>query len=344
MRIITNLYDILQVDRTADDREIKKAYVRMLRKYPPEKAPEEFKKIREAYERLIDPISRAEYDAFTQYQGEIAHHDKMGDEALEKKDYKTAIKEYKKILIIEPKLTFARNKLGLALTYDGQYDAALVQFKELIKINPNNAVFYSNLACVYKKMANYDKAEEAWLKAYELDPINDNIILALSQLYYMDKKQYYKAIRFLKQCLGKNKDDAFQDFIYYFEMIKVYIFEHDTNSIERTIDKIEKITPDEKEAREYVAWNFGKLAYELYAAKLYNLAEKISKTALKMDNSNKTIETLYNNSKKLNQAFTLYDALSKDKRILSPLKAPIFYYLYGDEFKEEELKKIVKKI
>ena len=87
----------------------------MLRRYPPEKAPEEFKKIREAYEKLIDPISRAKYDAFSKYKDEIEQHYELGNNALEKEDYKTSIKEYKKILIIEPNLTVVRNNLGLAL-------------------------------------------------------------------------------------------------------------------------------------------------------------------------------------------------------------------------------------
>lgn len=38
-----NLYEILQIDNEVDEKEIKKAYIKMLRKYPPEKSPEEFK-------------------------------------------------------------------------------------------------------------------------------------------------------------------------------------------------------------------------------------------------------------------------------------------------------------
>lgn len=337
MAVIEDLYDILHIDRTADNREIKKAYIKMLRKYPPEKAPEEFKKIRKAYERLIDPISRSEYDAFSQYKDEIDEHDKVGSEALKNGDFKIAIKEYKKILIIEPNLSFAKNSLGLALAYDKQYDAALVQFQELIKVNPNNATFYSNLAYVYKGKLDYDEAEKAWLKAYDIDPINDDTILELSRLY-VDKEEYDKAIAFLKNSIGKNKDDDFQDFIYYFEMVQVYIFAQNTDGVEKIIDEIEKIIPDEKEAKEYVAWKFGKLAYELYELKVYSLSERISKRALEIDADNDAIKQLYINSKKCRKAFDLYKVLSKDERIIEPLKGPIFYYLYSDEYKEDELK------
>src|SRR3712207_6097677 len=85
-----NLYDILQIDNKTRDIEIKKAYIKMLRKYPPEKCPEEFKKIREAYEILIDPILKAEYNAFINHKDNINEYRKKGNNALDKKQYRRA--------------------------------------------------------------------------------------------------------------------------------------------------------------------------------------------------------------------------------------------------------------
>src|SRR3712207_8233565 len=62
----------------------------MLRKYPPEKCPEEFKKIREAYEILIDPILKAEYNAFINHKDNINEYRKKGNNALDKKQYRRA--------------------------------------------------------------------------------------------------------------------------------------------------------------------------------------------------------------------------------------------------------------
>lgn len=63
------LYDLLGVNRDASDNDIKKAYRNMALKYHPdrnldnkEKAEEEFKKIREAYDILGDPEKRQIYD------------------------------------------------------------------------------------------------------------------------------------------------------------------------------------------------------------------------------------------------------------------------------------------
>ncbi len=63
-------YRILQVDKTANEKELKKSYRKLARKYHPDVNPgdksaeEKFKDINEAYEVLSDPDKRTKYDRF----------------------------------------------------------------------------------------------------------------------------------------------------------------------------------------------------------------------------------------------------------------------------------------
>ncbi|GAB6192917.1 J domain-containing protein [Desulfocastanea catecholica] len=59
-----NPYDILEVAETADDAWIKKAYLAMVRRYPPERCPEDFQRIQRAYEQIKTEEDRLSYRLF----------------------------------------------------------------------------------------------------------------------------------------------------------------------------------------------------------------------------------------------------------------------------------------
>ncbi|KAI8143087.1 hypothetical protein BJV82DRAFT_613462 [Fennellomyces sp. T-0311] len=67
MAVEATYYEILNVETTASDHEIRRAYKKLAMKYHPDKNPDEgerFKEISHAYEILSDPERRAHYDQF----------------------------------------------------------------------------------------------------------------------------------------------------------------------------------------------------------------------------------------------------------------------------------------
>src|SRR3546814_7887395 len=70
MSLDIDYYELLEVDRTADDKVLKAAYRKLAMQYHPDRNPgcqvseARFKAINEAYEVLKDPQKRAAYDRF----------------------------------------------------------------------------------------------------------------------------------------------------------------------------------------------------------------------------------------------------------------------------------------
>ncbi len=59
-------YDVLDVDPDSGDEAIRKAYLKLVKKFSPDTHPERFKKINEAYTQIKDEKSRLNYYIFNQ--------------------------------------------------------------------------------------------------------------------------------------------------------------------------------------------------------------------------------------------------------------------------------------
>lgn len=57
-------YAVLGVPENASSAEIRRAYLELLRKYPPEQAPEKFQEIRDAWQLVADDEARARLAVF----------------------------------------------------------------------------------------------------------------------------------------------------------------------------------------------------------------------------------------------------------------------------------------
>lgn len=98
-----NYYEILGIDKNADQNQIKKAYRDLVKKHHPDRGgdPEHFKKINEAYEILKDPHKREEYNnpySQTDYQFKadnfediFSHFFRQSSRNIRNKDVKIAV-------------------------------------------------------------------------------------------------------------------------------------------------------------------------------------------------------------------------------------------------------------
>ncbi len=92
------------------------------------------------------------------------------------------------------KLATAFDNRGVAYKIKGQYDRALRDYEQAIRLNPSNANAYNNRGVIYRIKAEYDHAiadydEAIWLKNGDFPAAYYNRALA-----YADKGEYEQSL------------------------------------------------------------------------------------------------------------------------------------------------------
>ncbi len=101
----------------------------------------------------------------------------------QKDDPETALKFVKMAQKKFPEeLNFQRQEVDILIKMD-KMDEAIVELKDAMDREPDNALLVSNLAMLYDMTKDYDNAETYYKKALEMEPANRNALINLSVLY-----------------------------------------------------------------------------------------------------------------------------------------------------------------
>lgn len=189
-----NYYQILDMDRDASQKDIKKAYFDMARKYHPDRFERDLpKETREMIEEVFGHITTA----FQTLSNE-----------KEKQDYDAELdaptKPDRKEL---DNMAETKFRQGKSLFSRGKYEAALVSFEEAIRLKSSKASYFVHLAKAEAKVPSFhEKAEEDFLKALELEPWNVEGFIALGE-FYEGEGLSVKAKRHFKKALDIDPDN-----------------------------------------------------------------------------------------------------------------------------------------
>ena len=329
-----NLYETLGIEKAATEQEIKKAYNKLLRKYSPEKEPEKYKEIREAYDTLRDTERRKNYDAYFDHGDEIQKLEEEANNLIEKEEYSQAERVLKKILILSPKIIHIRELLGDVFFFQKKYNESIKQYNTLINEYNNNSDYYYKRGVIYKEKEEYNQAEKDLLKAYSLDFENLSAINSLVYLY-INSNQIDKAISFLNKEIYRDNSLDFEDFFSLSKLIECYVLKNDKAGLQKVINDIKTIAPEDEETKKHMSWKLTKLAIDISELEYYILAYEVVSLA---DNlySDDNVKKVMNNLK----LYKLTEELIKDESIeYTPIKGPIFCYMHADKVKKEDRKK-----
>ncbi|MCH8285001.1 tetratricopeptide repeat protein [candidate division KSB1 bacterium] len=97
-----------------------------------------------------------------------------------------------------PDFFFAFNNRGISYYRKGQFDRAIEDFDEALRLNPDLAEAFSNRGNVYRKKGQFDRAIEDYEKAINLKP-DDGQVFANRGLAYEKKGKPSQALRDFKK-------------------------------------------------------------------------------------------------------------------------------------------------
>jgi curved DNA-binding protein CbpA len=167
--MVTNHYDLLGIEQTAGPQEIKRAYFTLVRQYPPERFPEEFKRLRTAYETLSDEQRRAAYDKNGLLPEDIALLVQEARNACLHGKYSQALKLYRAILNRHPALAMIMKEYAMTLEKTGKKKEAMKTREALCELAPDNAEYTYDLAWAYEKRGWDRKALARYKRTLEID-------------------------------------------------------------------------------------------------------------------------------------------------------------------------------
>lgn len=219
-------YKILGLSEGADEKEIKRAYFKLVRQYSPEHDPERFQEIREAYERLTAGRDEKTHTFKMEFPATLLG--KQMKEACEKRmeegEYRWAIS-----IAEEANERFGESEgflyyLAFSQMRAGNTGKAVKNYERLTGKHPEKLPYRRELALAYQERGFGNKAYQAFQTAYDMG-CRDQEFLLMFSLCCNDRDRMEQGCSLLKELVANlnakykdNMDEAIDAFTGMFMM------------------------------------------------------------------------------------------------------------------------------
>lgn len=196
-------YEILGIDENSDEKTIKRAYFKLIKKNSPEKDPERFQEIRAAYERLIEEKDKPEDAIDLEFPADdkfaLSMFDQIqrlmqeGDFARAAQTAQEGMKHYKDIECFL--YMYARCSI-----LDGKTGKGVKAYEKLVNRYPKKLLYRSELAKAYHMRGYGRKAYAMFRSTYETG-WRETDFLNLYSMCCFERGCYEEAVRILQDLI-----------------------------------------------------------------------------------------------------------------------------------------------
>jgi tetratricopeptide (TPR) repeat protein len=284
-------YKDLNISSDASIADIKKAYFSLVRIYPPDKQPDEFMKIREAYEVLIDESTRKQYDAVDSMPDIVKTYYRHGRKALEEGDLETAIHLLEMVSKAYPSYSVVNSLLGEAYLSNENSNKAIRVFEELVKQEKNNAGFVRQLALAYAMRGWRKKAITMYHKALKLDEDNLSLWLGLIDCY-VEGEEFDQAYETIQAGLEVSNQKGWNNIPLYIHGINADIFIGGAQNLQQYLTEIKEKALENEDIKENVGWYLAELAGKLAGLDFYEETAQLIAAASELMPEDQTVRQM----------------------------------------------------
>ncbi|MDR2661557.1 MAG: tetratricopeptide repeat protein [Treponema sp.] len=170
-----------------------------------------------------------------------ASHVERGKMFYARGDYDTALLEFTDALRLDKNDADACERRALIYTIKGDYDRAIADYSQAIRIDPDNASYYDSRGWVYYIKKDYDRAIADFSQAIRIDPNNDDAYYDHRGEAYREKKDYDRAIADFSQAIRIDPDYAY----HYLDRGNIYREKKDYDRAIADYSQAIRIDPDD---------------------------------------------------------------------------------------------------
>jgi tetratricopeptide (TPR) repeat protein len=171
-----------------------------------------------------------------------------------------------------------------------------------------------------ERTAALTAAQEAFHKAVLLDPINSDAHQGVA-LVRREFKDWTGAATWLESAVSADGETDLHDVDALCQLCVVYVISEKHDELNGTLQRLVDLTPDDDEAREYMAIRLAVLGSQMADASRFDEARAAFDHALRLNPDDEDIRKARDYAVHVSQGLGEWEVLEHDSRVIPPLKA-----------------------
>ena len=199
-------YEVLGLSEDADEKAVKRAYFRLVRQFSPEKDPERFQEIREAYENITSGKEDESKELMLGVPDDPYARKIIGwlQDAMHAQDAKRMVKMAEEAISAYGEAEGFLFYLYRGQNWCGNLGKAIKTMEKLAKRFPDKAYYKKELAISYFDRGYYNKAMTAFRDAYNAG-VRDNEFLSAYSINCQSRGEFREGINCLWELLDQTE-------------------------------------------------------------------------------------------------------------------------------------------